>query len=219
MNDDITFDFDREKRIGVPEIVYGESKTADQLVRVVTECQNEGLGVLISRCDATKAESLRDFENGIYDTTARTWTLRDGVPRRLKGTACIISGGTADAPVVAETANTLDFLGIKHQRIQDVGVAGVHRLLDRLDEIRHSDVVICVAGFEGALASVVSGQVGCPVIGVPTSVGYGVGAEGKAALHAMLASCASGLVVMNIDNGIGAALATRRILNLKETKS
>ena len=215
-DDDITFDFGREARVGFPEIIYGEFKSADQLERIVAQCIENDHAVLISRCAPDKAVSLHSFAEGVYDPVAQTWCLQPDPPAAT-GLVSVVSAGTADAPVVKECANTLRFLGIATQEIQDVGVAGIHRLLDRLEDLKQSDVVICVAGFEGALASVIAGQLACPVIGVPTSVGYGVARDGKAALHAMLASCANGLSVMNIDNGVGAALAARRILSIKGT--
>ena len=134
------------------------------------------------------------------------------------GKVAVLSGGTADAPVVAECSTVLRFLGLETKSFQDVGVAAVQRFLKHLPELECFDVLIVVAGFEGALASVVAGQCPQPVIGVPTSVGYGVAVNGNAALNAMLASCANGLMVMNIDNGVGAALAAGRILGKKSER-
>lgn len=211
-NADLKMDFERAGRLGFPEIIYGESKSADQLLRLVTQCQDRQHPVLISRCAPEKATPLPDA--GTYDPVARTWVWLPHPPTPIPGNVGVVSAGTSDAPVVLETLNTLHFLGIQAFGIQDVGVAAIHRLLDRLEDLAHCDVLICVAGFEGALASVLAGQCPQPVIGVPTSVGYGVAHQGVAALHAMLASCANGLMVMNIDNGVGAALAARRMLNL-----
>lgn len=208
---DLHIDFAREERLGFPEIIYGEHKSADQLQRIVRQCVERRHNVLISRCQAEKAAVL---EGGEYDVVASTWVKQLTPPRQLPGRVAVVSAGTSDAAVVSECANTLGFLGIEALRIQDVGVAALHRLLSRLDEILGCDVVICVAGFEGALASVLAGQCPQPVIAIPASVGYGVAKDGYAALHGMLASCANGLMVMNIDNGVGAALAARRILRL-----
>ncbi|MGA0333601.1 MAG: nickel pincer cofactor biosynthesis protein LarB [Kiritimatiellia bacterium] len=206
---DVTFDFSRRERLGFPEIVYGEFKSADQLQRIVQQCRERNHPVLISRCQPEKAEQLTD---GIYDPVARTWLWQTQPPPSRPGKVAVLSGGTADAPVVAECRAVLSFLGLKNESYQDIGVAAVQRFLQSLPELESYDVLIVVAGFEGALASVAAGQCPQPVIGVPTSVGYGVAAQGTAALHAMLASCANGLMVMNVDNGVGAALAAGRIL-------
>jgi len=213
---DVEFDFHRRERLGFPEIVYGEAKSADQLRRIVAECRAKRHPVLISRC---QPEKVRDLENGHYDEVARTWIHQPDPPPVFPGRVAVISGGTADAPVVRECVNTLRFLGIECGDIQDVGVAAIHRILTRLEEVSTYDVLVCVAGFEGALASVVAGQCPQPVIGVPTGVGYGVAAGGRAALHAMLGSCANGLMVMNVDNGVGAALAARRILGVRQNRT
>jgi hypothetical protein len=210
-NDDVTFDFSRQERIGFPEIVYGEAKSIDQLQRIVQQCREKDHPVLISRCQPEKATQLI---NGSYDDVARTWIWEASAPLPRKGKVAVLSGGTADAPVVAECSNVLKFLGLQTKSFQDIGVASVQRFLNHLPELAEFDVLIVVAGFEGALASVVAGQCPQPVIGVPTSVGYGVSANGSAALNAMLSSCANGLMVMNVDNGVGAALASARILKL-----
>lgn len=208
---DLHIDFSREQRLGFPEIIYGEHKSADQLLRIIGQCEAKQHNILISRCQPEKARTL---PGGAYDETARTWIRLFHPPAPLPGTVAVVSAGTSDAPVVAECVNTLGFLGIQTKSFQDIGVAAIHRLLSRLDEILTFDVIVCVAGFEGALASVLAGQCPQPVIAVPAGVGYGVAKDGVAALHGMLASCANGLMVMNIDNGIGAALAARRILRL-----
>lgn len=209
-NTDIEFDFTRHQRLGFPEIVYGEAKSTDQLQRIVAQCREKAHPVLISRCQPEKAAALT---GGTYDPVARTWCWQKTPPPAREGKVAVLSGGTADAPVVAECGNVLSFLGLENRSFQDVGVAAVQRFLKHLPELAAYDVLIVVAGFEGALASVVAGQCPQPVIGVPTSVGYGVAVNGNAALHAMLASCANGLMVMNVDNGVGAALAAGRILN------
>ncbi|WFB37429.1 nickel pincer cofactor biosynthesis protein LarB [Kiritimatiellota bacterium B12222] len=210
---DVTFDFSRRERLGFPEIVYGESKSIDQLQRILQQCRDHQHPVLISRCQAEKAAYL---EGGEYDDVARTWLWQASPPVLRPGKVAVLSGGTADAPIVAECSNVLRFLGLKTKSFQDVGVASVQRFLHHLPELAAFDVLIVVAGFEGALASVVAGQCPQPVIGVPTSVGYGVALNGNAALNAMLSSCANGLMVMNVDNGVGAALAAGRILKLRQ---
>ena len=214
---DITFDFQRADRVGFPEIVYGEHKSADQLLRIAAQCVERGHDILVSRCNPAKAEALCAAHEGTHDPVGNTWVLQKTPPPTMHGRVAVISGGTADAPVVQECCTSLGFMGIEHQSMQDIGVAGIHRFMNRLEELRRFQIVICAAGFEGALASVSAGQLACPVIGVPTSVGYGVADGGRAALHAMLASCANGLSVMNIDNGVGAALAARRILSLLQS--
>lgn len=211
--DDVTFDFNRADRIGFPEIIYGESKSVDQLQRIVKACRENDHPILISRCQPEKAVQLED---GIYDPVARIWQSGNRAPDNPLGKVAVLSGGTADAPVVQECFLTLGFLGMKAEKFQDIGVAAIHRFLDRLPELADMDVLVVCAGFEGALASVAAGQCPQPVIGVPTSVGYGVAQGGHAALNAMLGSCANGLLVMNIDNGVGAALAARRMMGLKE---
>ena len=212
---DVEFDFERKARLGFPEIVYGESKSADQLQRIVRLCRGREHPVLISRCQPEKAALLVD---GSHDPVARTWIWQPASPDPVGGRVAVISGGTADAPVVGECVNTLRFLGIEAESMQDIGVAAIHRFLNRLPELNTFDIIVCVAGFEGALASVAAGQCPQPVIGVPTSVGYGVAEGGRAALHAMLGSCANGLMVMNVDNGVGAALAARRILQPRKKR-
>jgi NCAIR mutase (PurE)-related protein len=214
-SDDVTFDFHRADRIGFPEIIYGESKSADQLQRIVAACRENSHPILISRCQPEKAETLT---GGEYDPVSRIWqsgALRCDPPL---GRVAVLSGGTADAPVVEECVRTTRFLGMEAFSFQDIGVAAIHRFLDRLPELTGMDVIVVCAGFEGALASVAAGQCPQPVIGVPTSVGYGVAEKGNAALNAMLGSCANGLMVMNIDNGVGAALAARRMMRLKEVR-
>jgi len=211
-SDDVTFDFHRADRIGFPEIIYGESKSVDQLQRIVAACREHQHPILISRCQPEKAARLTD---GCYDPVARIWQSGSTAPPTPLGRVAVLSGGTADAPVVQEACLTARFLGMEAEPFQDIGVAAIHRFLNRLEELKTFDVLIVCAGFEGALASVAAGQCPQPVIGVPTSVGYGVAEGGRAALNAMLGSCANGLLVMNIDNGVGAALAAKRMMGLK----
>lgn len=208
---DTQLDTNRPARLGFPEIIYGESKSMDQLQRILQSYEDRQENVLITRLQPEKADVL----TGEYDEVARTLTRLYQPPAARPGRIAVVSAGTSDAPVVGEAANTLRFLGIDVVQFQDVGVAGIHRLMERMDALSACDAIICVAGFEGALASVVAGMLPQPIIGVPTSVGYGVAAAGQTALHAMLASCANGLMVMNIDNGCGAALAAARILRGK----
>jgi NCAIR mutase (PurE)-related protein len=214
VNPSYDLDLTREARQGFPEVVYGESKTVHELSAILAAFAEAGISCLVTRLWADKAHELvRSFKDAAYDPISRTLTL--GPTRELirgRGTVVVLSGGTSDLPIAAEIMAVLKFLGIGCELHQDKGIAGLHRLLALRERLESADVIICVAGFEGALASVVSGLVACPVIGVPTSIGYGVAQGGDAALRAMLASCANGLMVVNIDNGYGAAIAAFRIL-------
>jgi hypothetical protein len=213
---DHDLDFDRDRRLGFPEFVFGEAKSVDQLAAILDAHAAREEGCLVTRLQAEKAAALlASYPDAAYDPVARTLRLGAAHASTTAGSVAIVAAGTSDVPVVAEAAAVLDFLGVTVQRHVDKGVAGVHRALALLPDLARADVIICVAGFEGALPSVMTGLVRQPVIGVPTSVGYGVAAGGASALHAMLASCASGLTVVNIDNGFGAAIAAVRILGRK----
>ena len=210
---DFEIDHDRERRLGFPEVIYGESKTEDQLEGILQDYKEQQCNVLITRLQPEKARYLLGTHSeGIYDPVAQTFIIVYTCPFNIKGTIGILSGGTSDAPVVREAANTLAFLGYEPICYNDVGIAALNRLLSKTEAMNECDVIITVAGFEGALASVAAGIFPQPLIAVPTSVGYGVAEGGVAALHAMLASCANGVLVTNIDNGCGAALAAARIL-------
>ncbi|MCR6655080.1 MAG: nickel pincer cofactor biosynthesis protein LarB [Opitutus sp.] len=206
---DIDLDFSRDERIGLPELVYGESKSAAQLHEIAARYAAQNANLLVTRCRPEQIEGL----DGDYDPIARTFLKLRVAPPRIGGPVGVIYAGTSDAPVAREALVTLRYLGIDAVEFGDCGVAGLHRLLAHRAEIEKCRLLICLAGFEGALPSVVGGLFRQPLIAVPTSVGYGVADGGRAALHAMLASCASGLVVVNIDNGCGAAMAARRWLN------
>jgi pyridinium-3,5-biscarboxylic acid mononucleotide synthase len=204
-------DTDREARMGLPEVVYGPGKTTEQIVGVVRSllAANDG-PVLVTRLEPDAAAAVTgEVPGGTYDRLARllVWRPATGRPFRV----VVASAGTSDAPVAAEAAAVAAALGLDVRVLRDVGVAGLHRLLAETDELRAADAVICVAGMEGALPSVIGGLVGCPVIAVPTSVGYGAVLEGVTPLLAMLSSCAAGLVVVNIDSGFGAAMAAHRM--------
>ena len=206
-------DHRRDERLGFPEIIYGEGKSEDQLEGILTEYKAEQKNVLITRLQPEKARYLLGTHSeGIYDPVAHTFIILYTCPYNVRGTVGILSGGTSDIPVVKETANTLAFLGYEPICYNDIGVAGIHRFLSKTEVLKECDLIITVAGFEGALASVAGGLLPQPIIAVPTSVGYGVASDGRTALHAMLASCANGILVTNIDNGCGAALAAARIL-------
>lgn len=207
-------DHHRAVRQGVPEVVFGHGKTPAQIVGIAQELARTGQNVLITRLDAEKAALVkRDLPELVYKELARTGTIEQAViPELGKGTVALMSAGTGDLAVAEECAETLRMIGAKVERIYDVGVAGIHRLLYKRETFEKSAVVIVVAGMEGALPSAVGGLVSVPVIAVPTSIGYGAAFGGIAALCGMLTSCASGVTVCNIDNGFGAAFAAGRIL-------
>ncbi len=209
-------DWARAARTGASEAVLCEPKTAAQIDAIVDHAQAAGRRLLLTRLSERKFARLGAVvRDGLdYDAQSRTAILGALPPPRSEARVAIVCGGTSDAPVAVEAARTLAFEGEGATLVVDVGVAGLWRLMDRIDEIRRHRVVIAVAGMEGALFSVLAGLVHCPVLAVPRSVGYGVGGGGRTALHAALASCASGLVVVNIDNGFGAAHAALRMLAL-----
>jgi pyridinium-3,5-biscarboxylic acid mononucleotide synthase len=210
-------DHHRTLRQGFPEAVYAPGKTPAQCAAIVAELVSGPSGgpVLLTRADEATAEiALARTPGGRYDPVARlgVWRSRD----RRTGSAVIACAGTADLPVAEEAAATLTALGWPPARLTDVGVAGIHRLLAEEPVLQAADVIVVVAGMEGALASAVGGLASAPIVAVPTSAGYGSSLEGVTALLAMLASCAPGISVMGIDNGYGAACAAARILGALE---
>jgi len=209
-------DHHRSLRQGVPEVIFGERKTAGQVVTIFEKLADTGNNVLATRIDADKAEPLAArFPQGIYHPEARIFTLeQQPIQPCGSGTVLVACAGTSDLPVAREALVTARMLGNRAEELVDVGVAGLHRLLAEGDRLRGASVIIVVAGMEGALPSVVGGLVPVPVIAVPTSVGYGTAFGGVAALLGMLNSCASGVTVVNIDNGFGAAFAATRIHRL-----
>ena len=209
-----TLDTHRELRQGIPETVFGEGKTAAQLIEIMQSLHGAHGRVLATRVDAAKAAAVCEALPGCrYATGSRLLVLGELPEPESEAYAVVACAGTSDLPVAEEAADTLAFLGNRVELTADVGVAGVHRLLGKLELLRGAKVVISVAGMEGALTSVIGGLVAVPVIGVPTSVGYGVAAGGETALRAMLTSCASGVAVVNIDNGFGAAVFAHTILH------
>jgi NCAIR mutase (PurE)-related protein len=199
-------DHHRALRRGFPETVFGEGKRADQIVAIVERIVAKGQRVLVTRTSAEAHRKLAAVRpEARYHEEARCITVESGTPPALPGRIAVVAAGTSDLPVAEEAAVTASFHGATVDRVYDVGVAGLHRLLDRAGTIRQADVVVVVAGMEGALPSVVAGLVDSPVVAVPTSVGYGAAFGGLAALLAMLNSCSSGVGVVNIDNGFGAA--------------
>ena len=216
-----TLDRHRALRQGWPEVIYGEGKSPEQCVALAARIADAGDGFLVTRASVeTQAALERHFPTAVLNATARTVRLprAEGPPQSL-GSACIVTAGTTDLPVADECAETLRACGATVASVSDVGVAGVHRLLRRVEELRRADVVIAVAGMDGALPSVVGGLVARPVIAVPTSVGYGASFGGLAALLTMLNSCAAGVTVVNIDNGFGAGMAAARILAAGSSRS
>lgn len=212
-----TIDFDREKRTGISEVIYGEGKTARQIAGIIQNMlDHDCKTILATRISQDKRAYLDplfpDFE---YDELARTFFYHhNNIPHNI-GKIAVVCAGTSDLPVAREAYITAKFLGNETILISDVGVAGIHRLFNRLDDIREASVVVVVAGMEGALASVVGGLTDKPVIACPTSVGYGANLDGLATLLAMLNSCASGIAVVNIDNGFGAGYMAHSINTLK----
>lgn len=202
-------DHHRHLRQGQPEVIYGEGKTVEQIRAIMESLQAGGSNLLVTRLDATKADALLPvFPDAHYHADARCLVLEIKTQvDQGRGLILIVAAGTSDLPVASEALITARFLGNRAELLCDVGVAGIHRLLSRMELIRSATVLIVVAGMEGALPSVVGGLVDRPVIAVPTSVGYGASFGGIAALLGMLNSCASGVTVVNIDNGFGAACA------------
>lgn len=206
-------DFDRRQRTGNPETIYCAGKTKEQLAGIIKAFHDKDCPVLGTRCSPEQAEFIK--KNGLsveYDGVSGTIILAGAGMPRLNGRVAVCTGGTADIPVAEEAARTAGFFGAQVDRHFDVGIAGIHRLFAKLEEIRTTDVIIAVAGMEGALAGVIAGLVEVPVIAVPTSVGYGASFNGLAPLLTMLNSCAEGVSVVNIDNGFGAAVLACRIL-------
>lgn len=206
-------DLSRKNRTGMPETVYCAGKTKEQLAKILKTFAEQKIAVLGTRCSQEQADFVKTEGLVIeYDECSKTLILKSGTMAQLKGRIAVCTGGTADLPVAEEAARTAEFFGAKVDRFYDVGVAGIHRLFAKLEEIRKAEIIIAVAGMEGALAGVLAGLVEAPVIAVPTSVGYGASFNGLSALLTMLNSCAEGISVVNIDNGFGAAVTACKIL-------
>jgi NCAIR mutase (PurE)-related protein len=207
-----TVDTHRSLRKGFPEVIYAEGKTPEQVLRIAERLLQHEARVLITRVRPEHVRLLRRRIRGaVHHEPARCVTVeRTPLPKR-PGHIAVLAAGTSDLPVAEEAAVTADIMGNRVERIYDVGVAGLHRLLRRLPEIQAAHVIVAVAGMEGALPGVVTGLVARPVIAVPTSVGYGTNLSGLTALFGMLSSCSSGMTVVNIDNGFGAGFAASQI--------
>ena len=208
-------DHHRRLRNGNSEVIYGAGKTAEQIAGIAERMVAAGSeNILITRMDGEKAAVVERAVPLFYDPLSRVG-IANRVEKKLVGSVVVASGGTSDLPVCEEAALTAEAMGSRVTRLYDVGVAGLHRLLSHLDELQSARAVVAVAGMEGALASVIGGLVDCPVIAVPTSVGYGASFGGVSALLSMLNACASGISVVNIDNGFGAGFLANRINRMK----
>ena len=205
-------DTHRALRKGFPEVIFGSGKTVAQVVQIATKILEHEQRVLVTRITAEHARALRKkFKRAVHHELARCVTIEKKPARPRLGTIAVVCAGTSDLPVAEEAAVTAEIMGNRVERLRDVGVAGLHRLLGRIEVIQRANVVVVVAGMEGALPSVVAGLVSRPVIAVPTSVGYGASFGGLAALLGMLNTCGSGVTVVNIDNGFGAGYAASQI--------
>ncbi len=211
-------DHHRSLRQGVPEVIFGEGKSIDQLQAILSAMAKNGSNLLATRLDEEKGTALQNrFPEGEYDPVAGSFCLVQQPIVEKGGKVLVVCAGTSDLKVAREAVVTARMLGNPVEELVDVGVAGIHRLLARGDKLQEAAVIIVVAGMEGALPSVIGGLVPVPVIAVPTSIGYGAAFGGIAALLGMLNSCASGVTVVNIDNGFGAAFAAHRINRANNT--
>ena len=216
LDDYARIDNHRALRQGMPEVIFCQGKTPNQITGILTHLFQRHDRVMGTRATQEQVAIIRNhFPELKYDPVSRLLTVTRGEPSEPKTTGpyvAVVSGGTSDRPVAEEAAQTLEFLGSPVKRAYDIGVAGIHRLFDQKDLLFGADVIISIAGMEGALTSVVAGLVACPVIGVPTSVGYGASFGGLSALLSMLNSCATGVAVVNIDNGFGAGVFAHQII-------
>ncbi|KKZ11000.1 MAG: circadian phase modifier CpmA [Candidatus Synechococcus spongiarum 15L] len=214
----LNLDLDRRRRLGMVEAVWGADKTVEQILAAAHRLAAAGETLLATRVDETKAKALRQqLPTLCYHPQARCITMGT-LPTTPWQRLALLTGGSSDLPVAAEASIALACHGVEAELIADVGVAGLHRLTARLDHLARFPILIVCAGMEGSLATVVAGLLPQPVIAVPVSVGYGVSSGGHVALQGMLASCAPGLCVVNIDNGYGAAMAALRILRMENTR-
>lgn len=207
-------DIDRKKRRGCSEAVFCECKTEEQLIKIFQGFKEQGQNVIGTRIQPSQVNALlREFPEINYNEQARVVTLITKNIERI-GEVAVCTGGTGDIPVAEEAAETAMFFGSNVKKYYDVGVAGIHRLFDKLEDIKKANVIIAVAGMEGALGGIITGMVNVPVIAVPTSVGYGSSMKGLSALLTMLNSCAEGMTVVNIDNGFNAGYSASQINKL-----
>jgi NCAIR mutase (PurE)-related protein len=210
-------DTHRALRKHFPEVIFGGGKTPEQVVKIAGKLLEHGQNVLVTRVTAEHVRAVKKrFRKAVHHVMARCLTIEKKPLAKRPGFIAVVCAGTSDLPVAEEAAITAEVMGNRVERVHDVGVAGLHRILARTDLIRSANVIVAVAGMEGALPSVIAGLVSKPVIAVPTSIGYGASFGGIAALLAMLNSCASGVTVVNIDNGFGAGYAASQINALAE---
>ena len=208
-------DTHRALRKNFPEVIFGAGKTPEQVVKIAAKLLAHGQQVLVTRITEVHARLLRKkFKRAVHHTLARCVTIEEKPLPKRAGFIAVVCAGTSDLPVAEEAAVTAEIMGNRVERVHDVGVAGLHRMLARMDLLQSANVIVAVAGMEGALPSVLAGLVAKPVIAVPTSIGYGASFGGIAALLAMLNSCGSGVTVVNIDNGFGAGYAASQINSL-----
>ena len=215
-------DHHRQIRQGFPEVIYCPGKTVEQIIKIFSALAAKGNNVLATRAEESIFEAIAQtgqFPKARYEKAARAIVLEQKEPEHSKSVLPIVTAGTADLPVAYEAKVTAEIMGQKTELVCDVGVAGLHRLLAHVPKLQNANVIIVVAGMEGALASVVGGLVSCPVIAVPTSVGYGASFKGLSALLTMLNSCSAGVTVVNIDNGFSAAVAAVLINKRIENKA
>ena len=208
----------RSLRTGLPEVIYGEGKTENQLTSIIKSLWDSGNDVLATKVKAQVYKNIKDNLpiNTVYNVSSQTLVIKKNTTIKALGLINIVSAGTSDIPIAEEARVTAELFGSKVEMVNDVGVAGIHRLLDKINYIRQARVVIVVAGMEGALASVVGGLVKNPIIAVPTSIGYGASFGGVSALLTMLNSCSTGIATVNIDNGFGAGCIAHKINLLGE---
>jgi NCAIR mutase (PurE)-related protein len=218
LSDDFLEDKDRRNRTGLDESIFCEAKTSEQITRIVERIYGEERRALLTRLTPDQYSQLPVGIRGViaYDPLSRTGMVGRPVEQNLSLLVAIVSGGTSDAPVVAEAVKTLEYYGYVATLFQDIGVAGLWRVLESAPALQNFPVIIAVAGMDAALPTVLAGLVPSAVIAVPTSIGYGVTAGGSAALNSLLSSCVPGITVVNIDNGFGAACAAVRILNFRD---
>ncbi len=214
---DIRFDRDRLDRCGFPEFIFGEGKSISQILEMAASILDAGQTLFATRLSHDAANALAEkFPKGEWDEVAKTFLLLTNDTEPPRGNVLVVTAGSSDIPVAREAKNTLTACGCGASILADAGVAGLHRIIEEAETLRHVDAVVVVAGMEGALPSVVGGLTGVPIIAVPTSVGYGAALGGLTAMFSMLNSCANGVTVVNVDNGFGAGCAAARIVLTKK---
>ena len=219
LNGYANLDHHRQLRTGFPEVIFAQGKTSEQVVEIFIHLQNQGQLVMATRVNSEMYAHVKDRLAGVsYHPTARILYSDQGAEREKLPGILVLTAGTSDIPVAEEAAITAELMGNQVERIYDVGVAGLHRLLNHLPQLQKANVIIAAAGMEGALPSVVGGLVSAPIIALPTSVGYGSSFQGLAALLGMLNSCTNGVAVVNIDNGFGAGCLATKINRMSNNK-